>query len=79
MGRRKYSSWECQKCGEPIGWLGRLLFWLHACDDPVRHCDVYKAEGCAHVDGFLCDMKTCKILADHRAAAAIARDAGKGE
>jgi hypothetical protein len=36
--------------------------------DPVRHCDVYKAEGCAHVDGFLCDMKTCGILADYRAA-----------
>lgn len=57
-------SWQCQKCGEPIGWLGRLLFfWLHQCDDPVRHCEVYKSEGCAHVDGFLCDMATCEIRA----------------
>ena len=31
-------------------------------DDPVKHCDVYKKEGCAHVDGPLCDMKTCEIL-----------------
>ncbi len=31
-------------------------------DDPVKNCDVYKKEGCSHVDGFLCDMKTCDIL-----------------
>ena len=31
-------------------------------DDPVKHCDVYKKEGCAHVDGMLCNMKTCDIL-----------------
>ena len=30
--------------------------------DPVRHCDVYKEQGCSHVDGFLCDMETCDIL-----------------
>ena len=35
-------------------------------DDPVRHCDVYKAEGCTHVDGFLCDMGTCDILEKFR-------------
>lgn len=29
--------------------------------DPVKHCEVYKKEGCAHVDGFLCDMETCSI------------------
>lgn len=31
-------------------------------NDPVKSCDVYKKEGCAHVDGPLCDMKTCEIL-----------------
>jgi hypothetical protein len=30
--------------------------------DPVRHCEVYRKEGCTHVDGFLCDMETCDIL-----------------
>lgn len=30
--------------------------------DPVRHCIVHKTEGCAHVDGYLCDMETCSIL-----------------
>ncbi len=30
--------------------------------DPVNHCKVYKTVGCVHVDGFLCDMKTCNIL-----------------
>ena len=29
--------------------------------DPVNHCNVYKTVGCAHVDGMLCDMRTCEI------------------
>jgi len=29
--------------------------------DPVKHCCVYKTVGCAHVDGMLCDVRTCKI------------------
>jgi hypothetical protein len=29
--------------------------------DPVKHCEVYKEIGCAHVDGYLCDMGTCGI------------------
>ena len=29
--------------------------------DPVKHCDVYKEDGCAHVDGYLCDFETCDI------------------
>ena len=29
--------------------------------DPVRHCKVYKLVGCCHVDGPLCDMRTCTI------------------
>jgi len=33
----KFPSWCCQKCGEHIGWLGRLFtallpFW-HKCKD----------------------------------------------
>lgn len=35
-------------------------------NDPVRSCDVYKTVGCAHVDGMLCDMKTCEILKKHK-------------
>lgn len=31
-------------------------------NDPVFHCDIYKNEGCAHVDGVLCDMQTCNEL-----------------
>ena len=31
-------------------------------DDPVKHCEVYRVIGCAHVDGYLCDMETCDIL-----------------
>ncbi len=30
--------------------------------DPVRHCEVYRKEGCSHVDGYLCHMETCDIL-----------------
>ena len=29
--------------------------------DPVKHCDVYKEDGCSHVDGYLCDFETCDI------------------
>jgi len=29
--------------------------------DPVRYCEVYRDIGCAHVDGYLCDMRTCDI------------------
>lgn len=29
--------------------------------DPVKHCQVYRHAGCAHVDGMLCDMRTCTI------------------
>jgi hypothetical protein len=31
-------------------------------DDPVKHCEVYRKEGCSHVDGYLCHMETCDIL-----------------
>ncbi len=34
--------------------------------DPVYSCDFYKTKGCSHVDGFLCDMKTCSILKDFK-------------
>lgn len=43
--------------------LGELLFGHDKVlgPDPVKHCMVYKTHGCAHVDGYLCDMRTCKI------------------
>jgi hypothetical protein len=28
--------------------------------DPIRHCELYKYDGCSHVDGFLCRIETCK-------------------
>lgn len=34
--------------------------------DPAHYCDVYKEEGCAHVDGFLCAMDTCESLKTRR-------------
>ena len=33
-------------------------------NDPVYNCVVYKTLKCSHVDGPLCDMKTCEILAN---------------
>ena len=33
---------------------------------PVRHCDVYKEIGCAHVDGYLCNMSDCDILSGYK-------------
>lgn len=34
-------------------------------NDPVKHCEVYKTEGCSHVDGYLCDFKNCNIRLEH--------------
>lgn len=31
-------------------------------NDPVKYCDVYKSEGCSHVDGYLCNYPYCSIL-----------------
>ena len=39
--------------------------WQHILDkypDPIVVCDVYKREGCSHVDGYLCNPKTCNML-----------------
>ena len=35
-------------------------------NDPVKSCEIYKTRGCSHVDGILCDMKTCKELKEYR-------------
>lgn len=32
--------------------------------DPVKHCQIYKTVGCVHVDGMLCDMRTCNAKLD---------------
>ena len=32
--------------------------------DPVTRCDVFKRDGCAHVDGLLCDFPKCSIRHD---------------
>ena len=34
--------------------------------DPVWGCEVYRTDGCAHVDGFLCNMNTCNIRGEHK-------------
>lgn len=34
-------------------------------DDPVHHCSLYKDEGCAHVDGPLCDYPHCTMLKEY--------------
>lgn len=30
--------------------------------DPCKYCKLYKEEGCAHVDGYLCQVETCEML-----------------
>ena len=36
--------------------------WMRKSADPVKHCNVYRSVGCAHVDGMLCNMRTCDIV-----------------
>ena len=33
--------------------------------DPVYDCKTFKEEGCAHVDGYLCDMEDCNMFKPH--------------
>lgn len=34
--------------------------------DPVKVCEVYKEQGCSHVDGFMCEPNTCSMRISHR-------------
>lgn len=36
------------------------LKYIHI-NDPVKKCELFKANGCSHVDGFLCDFPNCII------------------
>jgi len=29
-------------------------------NDAVKHCIIFKSEGCSHVDGYLCNYETCR-------------------
>jgi len=35
-------------------------------NDPVTQCQCYVEQGCSHVDGMHCEMKSCTILKDYR-------------
>ena len=35
--------------------------------DPIIHCPVYREIGCAHVDGYLCEVETCPIIVEYSA------------
>jgi hypothetical protein len=36
--------------------------WKHIHkNDPVKKCELYKNEGCSHVDGMLCDFPNCSM------------------
>lgn len=35
-------------------------------DDPVKHCELYRDEGCAHIDGFLCNLDTCEMRREYK-------------
>lgn len=37
----------------------RARAFVRAPSDPVRLCEVYASQGCAHVDGFLCNLADC--------------------
>lgn len=53
---------QCPNCGYYC--TGKTIWCTKYRDfhDPVKSCEVHKEIGCAHVDGFLCDMQTCNIL-----------------
>ena len=55
---------------ETVGIL-MLIYFIVQCsirqDDPVYSCAIYEKFGCSHVDGMLCDMKTCSTLEQYKA------------
>lgn len=45
-----------------FGW--KDMAWVPS--DPVKDCPIYKSEqGCAHVDGMICDIKSCVEYEKH--------------
>lgn len=45
-----------------IKWLFKIF---DRSNDPVYSCSYHKEHKCSHVDGYLCEMKTCNILKTH--------------
>lgn len=44
-------------------WRSLKRFWYCLLNsDPVRHCPVYKEQGCTHVDGLLCNFPDCPVF-----------------
>lgn len=35
-------------------------------NDPLNVCEVYKEICCSHIDGMLCDCRSCDILREYR-------------
>jgi len=42
-------------------------------NDPLKKCTYYKRHGCAHVDGYLCDVKTCNTLQEFKEYESLAK------
>ena len=48
-------------------YFGRIVYKrFYDSSDPVNDCELYQDRGCSHVDGYLCDMDNCPMLADYR-------------
>jgi hypothetical protein len=47
----KRPSYCCQKCGEQIGWLGRLLWFIHGCNRKANPCNRQLVESAGSVMG----------------------------
>lgn len=41
-------------------------FFGERLNDPIYNCKLYKEKGCSHVNGYLCNMKTCEMLAQYK-------------
>lgn len=56
----------CVFFGFVIGYLYRSAVENMRKTDPVHGCELYKEQGCSHVDGMLCDFPKCSMLNDYR-------------
>lgn len=47
--------------------IKQIIKWIkEGFADPVKGCELYKNEGCSHVDGLLCDYPKCEMLKEYR-------------
>ena len=57
-------------------WILSIVIWrfldmFSRKNDPLYSCELYKNEGCSHIDGMLCDFPECSMNKEYMERNAI--------